>query len=66
MLAAEIGGFILVHVSQQMFVRQDTEFYALPPEHVQKLSDVRCCHLHRIVAYRLQIACVLMQTRLSF
>ena len=41
-LAAEIGGFILVHISQQMFVRQDTKFYPLPPEHVQKLRDVRC------------------------
>jgi hypothetical protein len=50
-LAAEIGGFILVHLSQQMFVRQDTKFYPLPPEHVQKLRDVRLptlmppCHL---------------------
>lgn len=40
-LAAEIGGFILVHISQQMFVRQDTKFYPLPLEHVQKLRDVR-------------------------
>jgi hypothetical protein len=40
-LAAEIGGFILVHVSQQMFIRQDTKFYPLPPEHVQHLRDVR-------------------------
>lgn len=52
-LAAEIGGFILVHISQQMFVRQDTKFYPLPAEHVQKLRDVRrpplprplCLHL---------------------
>jgi hypothetical protein len=42
-LAAEIGGFILVHVSQQMFIRQDTKFYPLPPEHVQNLRDVRSC-----------------------
>ena len=40
-LLAEIGGFILVHISQQMFVRQDTKFYPLPPQHVQKLRDVR-------------------------
>ena len=50
-LAAEIGGFILVHISQQMFVRQDTKFYPLPPEHVAQLRDVRpllllcCCML---------------------
>jgi hypothetical protein len=39
-LAAEIGGFILVHVSQQMFVRQDTKFYEMPPERVAQLREV--------------------------
>jgi hypothetical protein len=40
-LAAEVGGFILVHISQQMFKRQDTKFYPLTDEHVQRLQDVR-------------------------
>jgi hypothetical protein len=39
-LAAEIGGFILVHLSQQMFVRQDTKFYEMPPDRVAQLRNV--------------------------
>lgn len=39
-LAAEIGGFILVHLSQQMFIRQDTKFYEMAPERVNQLREV--------------------------
>jgi hypothetical protein len=39
-LAAEIGGFVLVHVSQQMFYRQHTVFYELPEERVVQLREV--------------------------
>lgn len=40
-LAAEIGGFILVHMSQQMFKRQDTKFFEMSPERVAQLREVR-------------------------
>ena len=40
-LAAEIGGFVLVHLSQQMFIRQDTKFYEMQPERVDRLREVR-------------------------
>jgi hypothetical protein len=40
-LAAEIGGFVLVHLSQQMFIRQDTKFYEMTPDRVQQLAKVR-------------------------
>jgi hypothetical protein len=40
-LAAEIGGFVLVHLSQQMFIRQDTKFFEMAPERIQQLRDVR-------------------------
>lgn len=40
-LAAEIGGFLLVHISQQMFIRQDTKFYPMPPETVNRLREAR-------------------------
>lgn len=39
-LAAEIGGFILVHLSQQMFCRQDTKFFEMSPERVAQLREV--------------------------
>lgn len=39
-LAAEIGGFILVHLSQQMFIRQDTKFYEMAPERINQLREV--------------------------
>lgn len=39
-LAAEIGGFILVHLSQQMFKRQDTKFFEMSPERVAQLREV--------------------------
>jgi hypothetical protein len=62
-LAAEIGGFILVHISQQMFTRQDTKFYPLPPEHVQKLRDVRArCASHK---HALRSAALLCSALLS-
>ena len=51
-LAAEIGGFILVHLSQQMFIRQDTKFFEMAPERINQLREVRhicsfycLCHL---------------------
>lgn len=40
-LAAEIGGFVLVHLSQQMFIRQDTKFYKLDDSRVKHLKQVR-------------------------
>ena len=40
-LAAEIGGFVLVHLSQQMFIRQDTKFYEMAPDRVAQLKKVR-------------------------
>jgi hypothetical protein len=40
-LAAEIGGFILVHLSQQMFIRQDTKFFEMAPERVNQLREVK-------------------------
>ena len=40
-LAAEIGGFILVHLSQQMFCRQDTKFFEMSPERVAQLREAR-------------------------
>lgn len=43
-LAAEIGGFILVHLSQQMFIRQDTKFFEMAPERINQLREV-CPHL---------------------
>lgn len=39
-LAAEIGGFILVHLSQQMFIRQDTKFFEMEPERINQLREV--------------------------
>lgn len=39
-LAAEIGGFILVHLSQQMFIRQDTKFYEMAPDRLNQLREV--------------------------
>lgn len=45
-LAAEIGGFVLVHLSQQMFIRQDTRFYEMSPDRVRQLKQVRPCALH--------------------
>lgn len=46
-LVAEFGGFILVHVGQQMFTRQKTKFAKMSPENVAKMSQVllRCCAL---------------------
>lgn len=39
-LLAEIGGFILVHVGQQMFTRQDTTFEPMTEAAVQKLRQI--------------------------
>jgi hypothetical protein len=39
-LCAELGGFILVHVGQQMFTRQTTKFTKMPDVNVEKMKQV--------------------------
>lgn len=39
-LCAELGGFILVHVGQQMFTRQKTKFGKMPDVNVEKMKQV--------------------------
>ena len=39
-LCAELGGFILVHVGQQMFTRQKTKFGKMPDANVEKMKQV--------------------------
>ena len=39
-LFAELGGFILVHVGQQMFTRQKTKFGKMPDVNVAKMKQV--------------------------
>lgn len=40
-LCAELGGFILVHVGQQMFTKQKTKFGKMPDANVEKMKQVR-------------------------
>ena len=40
-LVAELGGFVLVHVGQQMFTRQQTQFATMTPDNVSKMAQVR-------------------------
>jgi hypothetical protein len=44
-LAAEIGGFVLVHLSQQMFIRQDTKFYEMTEKNLERVTQVRMLRL---------------------
>lgn len=39
-LCAELGGFILVHVGQQMFTRQKTKFGKMPDANAEKMKQV--------------------------
>lgn len=39
-LCAELGGFILVHVGQQMFTRQKTKFTRMPDLNVERMKQV--------------------------
>ena len=40
-LVAEVGGFILVHIGQQMFIKQKTQFAKMTPGNVTRMAQVR-------------------------
>lgn len=40
-LIAELGGFVLVHVGQQMFTKQKTKFTIMTEENVARMEQVR-------------------------
>ena len=45
-LVAELGGFVLVHVGQQMFTRQRTQFAEMTADNVSKMAQVRSRFTH--------------------
>jgi hypothetical protein len=40
-LVAEFGGFVLVHIGQQMFTRQKTKFTTMNADNVERMEHVR-------------------------
>jgi hydrogenase maturation factor len=40
-LVAELGGFVLVHVGQQMFTKQKTNFAKMTTDNIAKMAKVR-------------------------